>query len=103
MGKAPVKGSEEHDAVLARMGKPTKAYSRDMKKQAAVNKKGEVSEAKHQKSIAAASKKAEKEEAKHQKAMAAASKKAIADLMKRAKKGELSSAQMKAFHSILNI
>lgn len=82
-GKAPKKGSDEYDAVKAMMGKPSASHTKHMKSEAAVHKKGEAAEMKHRREVAAAEKKA------------------IADVRKRAKKGELSPQQMKAYASLL--
>jgi len=101
-GKAPKIGSEEYQAVLARMGKQTKSFKKDMKEQKAIHRKGEIEEAKHVKSMKAAEKKAVKEEMKHQKMMASDAKKALMDLVKRARKGELTEAQIKAFSAVIH-
>ena len=102
MGKAPKVGSEEYHAVLARMGKKTKSFMKDEAAQAAIHRKGEMGEAKHKKERDVAEKKAMKEEMKHQKMLAADAKKAMMDLVKRARKGELTEAQMKAFSSLIH-
>ena len=120
MGKAPKVGSEEYHAVLARMGKKTKSFMKHEAEQAAIHRKGEMGEAKHKKErdaaekkamkeemkhkkeMDAAEKKAMKEEMKHQKMLAADAKKAIVNLVKRARKGELTEAQMKAFSSLIH-
>lgn len=118
-GKAPKVGSEEHTAVLARMGKQTKSFKKDVEEQKAIHRKGAQEEAKHQRMIKAEQKKAEqeeskmrkaqkaadqkatKEEMKHQKMLAADAKKSFMDLARRARKGELTAAQLKAFSSII--
>jgi len=100
-GKAPKKGSEEYDAVMAMMGKHTASHTKFMKSEAAVHKKAEAGEKKHQREMAAAHKKALMEEIAHKKAMIAEEKKPIAELKKKAKKGDLTLQQIRAYASLL--